>query len=119
MQILSLNVLNQRQQSGFLILRPDLETGNRVQPRQLCRPETALSRHQLPAGLCPADGQGLEDPVPTDGVRQLCQRFRGEVRPGLVGVGGDCLYRQPEYLCVQHSRIPPECADILPAFCPF
>ena len=118
-EVLPLDVFDEGQEGGFLLLRLDADAGNGFQPRQLGRPEAALACHQFPALRRLADRQGLEDAVAADGVRQFRQGLGVKGPPGLAGVGGDVLYGKEKHLRVQHIRAPPDDWAILPLLGPF
>ena len=104
MQVPALDIFDEGQNGGVLLIDLHFQTRNCLQSRQLGCPEAALSRYQLPAVIPAADGQGLDDPMAADGFRQLRQRSGSEFPSGLVWVGSDLLHRKPTDLRVQHAR---------------
>ena len=73
------------------------DAGNVRDPRQLRRPEAALSRDQFIAVSAAADGQRLQDSVLPDGIGQLVQRLRAENFPGLRRIGADGTSREKDH----------------------
>ena len=86
-QIPALEVLDQRQQRRVLLPHLGDEAGNLPQSGDAGGAETALPRHQLVDAAPVPHGQGLQNPVGADAVRQLPQRRLVEAAPGLLGVG--------------------------------
>ena len=94
-QILTLQVLNQRQLHGLFVVGFDDDCGHVA---QVCHPRGT------PAPLTGDDlivavghfphRQGLNDAVDGDGVRQRLQFFLVKVLPGLIGVGFYLVNRQ-------------------------
>ena len=90
-QIPALEVLDQGQQGGVLLIHPGQQTGHLPQPGDPCRPPAALAGHQLVDCALLPDGERLQNAVGGDAGRQLLQTLRVEPAAGLLGVGTDIV----------------------------
>ena len=112
-QVLPLQVLNQGQFHGFLVVGLDDHGGDLRQVRHPCGPPAALAGDDLIIAVAAlAHGQGLDNAVLPDGRCQVLQSLRVKFPPGLVRVrlnfvNGQYLVRPLGgrfRLVVQHQR---------------
>ena len=87
-QVPALEVLDQGQHPGVLLVHLGHETGHLPQSGDAGGPHTALSRHQLIAASHTAHRQRLQDAVGPDAVGQLPQSGLVKAAAGLLGIGG-------------------------------
>ena len=90
-QVPALEVLDQGQQGGVLLIHPGQQTGHLPQPGDPRRPPAALAGHQLVDCALLPDGERLQNAVGGDAGRQLLQTLRVEPAAGLLGVGTDIV----------------------------
>ena len=89
-QVLPLEVLHHRELRRLAVVSLDDQHRDLREARQPGGPPAALARDDLiVAALQAADGEGLQDAVLPDGLRQLLQRLGIE---GLAGLGGTVLH---------------------------
>ena len=96
-QIPALEILDEGQHPGVLLVHPGHQTGHLPQTRDPGGPQAALAGDQLIALLRAADGQGLQNAVGADAGGQLLQAGLVKMAAGLLGIGmqqrqGDVLY---------------------------
>ena len=104
-QILTLQILDQRQLHGLLVVGLDDYRGYVAQVRHPGGTPAPLTGNDLivAVGHFP-HRQGLNDAVNGDGIRQRLQFFLVEVLPGLIGVGFYLVDRQ-QLVCAFFKRL--------------
>ena len=88
-QVPPLEVLNEGQQGGGLVVRLYQDTGHLGETGQLGGPKAALARNELVPSGGLAHGERLQDPIEAQTGRQLLQAILGKGLPGLIGVGSN------------------------------
>ena len=109
-QIPALEVLDQGQQGGVLLIHPGQQTGHLPQPGDPRRPPAALAGHQLVGCALLPDGERLQNAVGGDTGRQLLQTLRVEPAAGLLGVGTDIV---DGYVIYNYNKDKAELTEVL------
>ena len=98
-QISPLEVFDQGQQRGPLLVHAHQQAGDFLQPCQTGGPQAAFSGDQfISARQGAAHAQRLENTMASDGLGQFFQRVGRKGAAGLIGVGLDGVNRQKQHL---------------------
>jgi len=92
-EILTLDVLNQREFGRHLVVRDTDDCWNLVESNQLCRSPTAFTGNELKPPSGRSDHDRLHQSCSPYGLRESCNRPLIEVRAGLSPVRNDLLKR--------------------------